>query len=148
MLKCFVSFKISSLFTVGLQLRLPKSTPLLYDHYSRFNATTGCSAPVSCIGTLILKIAVFCIAPLTSRRLVPTVPYKSLNQTRATFTPDTIYSVTEFPADLSWIPIMHPVLMSFLFFTTHLQWFIFIRLSDSHLPNLFRLFLNAHDLCS
>src|SRR5260364_340382 len=48
---------------------------------------------------IILKISVFCISPLASRQLVPSVPYKSLHQTHATYTPDITCSVTELPSD-------------------------------------------------
>src|SRR5260363_15472 len=87
------------LLTVGFKSRPSNATPSLHGQYSRFLTTTGCSVPVPCIGTLILKISVFCVSPLASRRLVPAVPYKSLHQTHATYTPDTTCSVTELPAD-------------------------------------------------
>jgi|ERR1700733_5979893 hypothetical protein len=70
-------------------------------HYSDFTATTSCSAPVSCIGTLILAVSATWISPLTSRRLVPAVPYRSPNQTHAIYTPDTTYTITRLSVDLS-----------------------------------------------
>jgi hypothetical protein len=43
----------------------------------------------------MLEISASCLSPFTSKRLVPTVPYQSLDQTHATYTPDTACSVTE-----------------------------------------------------
>lgn len=55
-----------------------------------------------CLSTLILTVCLAWISPLTSRRLVPTVPYESLDQTHATCMPDTIYPIIRLPVDLSW----------------------------------------------
>ncbi|WP_139016882.1 hypothetical protein [Candidatus Odyssella thessalonicensis] len=76
------------------------------------------------------------MSPLSSRRLVPVVPRKSLNHTHAIYTPDTVYTVIRFPVDLSRNLWTIPVLMSVLRITTRHQWFIYIRLYDSYLPSL------------
>src|SRR5260363_335971 len=71
-----------------------------------------CSVLVSCFGTFIFEFSASCISPLTSTRLVPTVPYQSLYQNHASYTPDTTCSVTECLASSSWSYFTPPALMS------------------------------------
>ncbi len=56
------------------------------------------------------------ISPLASERQVPAVPLKRLNQSHATFMPDTTHPVNRFPMDLSQVNDSPLVLMSSLRF--------------------------------
>ena len=81
---------------------------------------------------------------------LPIVPWENLNLNHATSTPDTTYPEASYPISLSWMNRKHPVLMSqIISFSTLYRWFIFIRLSSSHLAEFFHsAFLNAHDQSS
>ena len=114
-------------------------------HYRNFFTTTSCSAPVLCIGTLILVDLATWISPLPSYRLVPVVPQKSQNQDHATYTPSTTYTVSSLLVDLSWVTLKSPFLMLLGAYRCFFQWFTFVRLPDLHLTISYRLFLNAYD---
>jgi len=63
----FVLLNYSScLSQLIFQHRQPNVVPSLHAHYKHFITTTNNSAPVLCIGTLILINLVICISPLTS----------------------------------------------------------------------------------
>lgn len=100
-MKDFVLLKISSSFLSCTLIQQPNAVPSLQSHYSPFITTTNCSVLVPSIGTLTLVDFATWFSPLAPWRLVPVVPYKSLNQTHATCTPDTIYPVIRFPVGLS-----------------------------------------------
>src|SRR5260363_290455 len=114
--KAWSGSKSPPIFPSWIQSTPPKATPLLHHHYSDFFATTNCSVPVSCFGTFIFEFSVSCISPLTSTRLVPTVPYQSLYQNHASYTPDTTCSVTECLASSSWSYFTPPSFDVFLTF--------------------------------
>jgi hypothetical protein len=73
-------------------------------------------------------------SPLSSRRLVPAVPYRSPNQNHASYTPVAICPVTKLPTDLSQVMETPLVLTTCLWITTRQQKFRSIRLSDPYLP--------------
>ena len=56
---------------VGLWPRLNNAAPSLQPHYRTFITTTGCSAPVPRIGTLVLSVSADWTSPLASGRQVP-----------------------------------------------------------------------------
>lgn len=124
----------TGLSPVRLQPCRPLPAPLLHDHYSHFITTTSCSVLVPSTGILTLVDFATWISPLSSRRLVPAVPYKSLNQTHATCTPNTTYPVIRSPVDLSESNFQTLILISQPLTTLH-QWFVFTRLFDRHLPS-------------
>ena len=62
------------------------------------------------------------------------VPFKSLTQIHATFTPEAAWAVNRLPPNLSWIKHRDPVLTSSLSFRRLIEWFAYARLSESHLP--------------
>src|ERR1700749_473866 len=69
-----------------------KATPSLQPHYRTLVTTTGCSAPVPRIGTLILIGSAYldfslCIGATGSR-----VPHRSLVRSHAAFMPDAIWA--------------------------------------------------------
>ena len=72
-------------------------------------------------------------SPLSSRRLVPAVPYRSPNQNHASYTPVAICPITKHPTDLSQVIETPLVLTTCLWITTRQQRFRSIRLSDSYL---------------
>ena len=53
------------------------ATPSLRPHYRIFSTTTGCSAPVPCIGSSDTRGTTTCVAPLASRRQVLTFRTKA-----------------------------------------------------------------------
>jgi len=78
-------------------------------------------------------------SPLSSRRLVPAVPYRSPNQNHASYTPVATCPVTKFPTDYSQVIETPLVLTTCLWITTRQQRFRFIRLSDSYLLECFSM---------
>ncbi len=87
----------------------------------------------------MLEVSASCTSPLTSRRLVPAVPYESPDQTHATYTPDTAHTVNQAPCELI-LKFRHDLNFDVIRVTTRQQWFRVIRLSDPYLPNLFSTF--------
>src|SRR6266705_4339015 len=122
-----------------------------YDHLTR----SLCSSPISVLprsyGSVrpsalprYSRLAVFpaCASPLTSKRLVPAVPRKSLHPIHALSTPVVVCPIIRLPTDLSqrWKPPL--VLTTLMDLTTRLRRFTFVRLSDAHLLKVFlELFL-------
>ena len=92
---------------------MPNATPSLQPYYRIFITTTSCSAPVSCFSTLILIVLAIWISSLTSRRLVPAVPYRSPDKNHAIYTPDTAHPITRHPMSLSQVMETPLILMSF-----------------------------------
>ena len=122
---------------------MPDATPSLHPHYTDFITTTSCSAPVSCLSTLILIVLAIWISPLTSRRLVPAVPYRSPDKNHAIYTPDTAHPITRHSMSFSQVMETLLILMSFLWITTRQQWFRPIRLSYHYLPSLYLHFTST-----
>jgi hypothetical protein len=80
-----------------------------------------------------LKLLTSWNSPLSSRRLVPAVPYRSPNQNHASYTPVVICPITKLPTDWSQVIETPLVLTTCLRITTRQQRFRSIRLSDSYL---------------
>lgn len=74
-----------------------------------------------------------CASPLTSERLVPAVPHKSLDQLHAPYTPAAACPVIRFPTGLSQEIETPLVLTTSLWLTTRHRRFTFVRLSDPYL---------------
>ncbi len=95
--------------------------------------TTGDSAPVPCLGTLILHgdlpLGLLPFHQGTGSH----VPHRSLGQDHATSTPDTAHTVSTFLVDSSRGSGPTPVLMSTVSVSTRLRWFTCVRLLDPHL---------------
>ena len=89
----FASITGSSCITVGLWPRLNNAAPSVQPHYRTFIPTTGCSAPVLRIGTLALAVLAACGVSLGIGTTGSHVPYESLVELRATYTPDAARAV-------------------------------------------------------
>ena len=77
---------------VALSPELNNATPSLQSHYRTFIATTGCSVPVPCIGTLILIGSAYLDFSLNIRATGSRVPHRSLDQSHAAFMPDAAWA--------------------------------------------------------
>jgi hypothetical protein len=77
---------------VDLRPELNNATPSLQPHYRAFITTTGCSAPVPRIGTLILAGASCLDVSLRIGATGSHVPRKSLPQSHAAFMPDAAWA--------------------------------------------------------
>src|SRR5208282_2269037 len=73
---------------VGPGFELNNATPSLQPYYRTFLTTTGCSAPVPCIGTLTLIGSAYLDFSLNIRATNSRVPHRSLDQSHAAFMPD------------------------------------------------------------
>ena len=82
---------------VDLRPELNNATPSLQPHYRAFVTTTGCSAPVPRIGTLILAGASCLDVSLRIGATGSHVPRKSLPQSHAAFMPDAGWAGTSQP---------------------------------------------------
>ncbi len=80
-----------------------------------------------------LVISATCASPLTSERLVPAVPHRSLDQLHASYTPAAACPVIRCPASLSQKIETPLVLTTSLWITTRQRRFTFVRLSDPYL---------------
>lgn len=117
----------------------------LHLHYRNFFTTTNHSAPAACIGiSLLCHLLEF--LPLHQVQ-VPSVPYKGLNQLRATSMPDAICTVNRVLADFffpsqssqgtSGFDVIYDI-------STCHRWFTCVHLSDSYMVHRLHLFRNAH----
>src|SRR5208337_3605412 len=73
---------------VALRPELNNATPSLQPYYRTFITTTGCSAPVPRIGTLILAGTACLDFSLRIGATGSRVPHRSLDQSHAAFMPD------------------------------------------------------------
>jgi hypothetical protein len=108
----FVLSNSSSHQMVDSQIKLHNSTPSFHPHYRDFFTTTGCPASVLRISTLTLGGLPLGFLLLHRIDRFPQFHTKSLNQTRATYMPDTIHPANRFPMDLSQNKYKTLVLMS------------------------------------
>jgi len=79
---------------------LNNATPSLQFHYRTFITTTGCSAPVPRIGTLILAGTTYLDFSLRIGATGSHVPHKSLSCSHAAFMPDAVWAVIRPPPRL------------------------------------------------
>src|SRR5271165_607828 len=77
---------------VDLTPELNNTTPSLQPYYRTFLTTTGCSAPVPCIGTLTLIGSAYLDFSLNIRATGSRVPHRSLDQSHAAFMPDAAWA--------------------------------------------------------
>ncbi len=77
---------------VALRPELNNATPSLQPHYRTFITTTGCSAPVPRIGTLILIGSTYLDFSLSIGATGSCVPHRSLVQSHAAFMPDAAWA--------------------------------------------------------
>src|SRR5208282_435916 len=77
---------------VDLTPELNNATPSLQPYYRTFLTTTGCSAPVPRIGTLILAGTACLDFSLRIGATGSRVPHKSLDQSHAAFMPDAAWA--------------------------------------------------------
>ncbi len=119
---------------VGSEPGLNNAAPSVQPHYRAFIPTTGCSAPVLRIGTLILAVVAACDLSLGIGTTGSHVPYKSLVELRAAYTPDAVQSVSEHPPNSSRELSQPPVLTSPKQISTLPQRFAYARLSQPCLP--------------
>jgi hypothetical protein len=77
---------------VALSPEMNNATPSLQSHYRTFITTTGCSAPVPCIGTLTLIGSAYLDFSLNIRATGSRVPHRSLDQSHAAFMPDAAWA--------------------------------------------------------
>ena len=84
------------------------------------------------------RLAVFaaCASPLTSKRLVPAVPRKSLHPIHAPSTPVAVCPVIRHLTDLSQKGYTLLVLTTFASLRRVFEGFTFVRLSDAHLHEI------------
>src|ERR1700686_5318445 len=75
---------------VALRPELNNATPSLQPHYRTFITTTGCSAPVPRIGTLILAGTTYLDLSLRIGATGSHVPRRSLAQSHAASMPDAV----------------------------------------------------------
>jgi hypothetical protein len=68
------------------------------------------------------------------------VPCPSLDQSHATYTPDTTWPISRHPPCFSWERFAPPVLMSPEFLSMRRQWLTFVRLSDPYMTCLSHAF--------
>ena len=83
--------------------RLPKqdtAAPSVQPHYRAFNPTTGSSAPVPCIGNLILVGSADLAGSLGIKTTGSHVPCKSLSRSHAAFEPDAAWAGLQGSAQL------------------------------------------------
>src|SRR6266542_2514141 len=93
------------------QLELDRPPPSLHCHYGSFTTTTKWSVPDQGIGIFCLAFVALSIFPLHPRS-GSQVPYESLNESHAPYTPDAVWPVDRFPPDCSRSPSETPVLTS------------------------------------
>ena len=77
---------------VDLTPELNNATPSLQPHYRAFTTTTGCSAPVPRIGTLILIGSAYLDFSLSIGATGSRVPHRSLVQSHAASMPDAAWA--------------------------------------------------------
>src|SRR5208337_3227197 len=77
---------------VDLTPEFNNATPSLQPYYRTFLTTTGCSAPVPCIGTLTLIGSAYLDFSLNIRATGSRVPHRSLDQSHAAFMPDAAWA--------------------------------------------------------
>ena len=118
---------------VDLRPELNNATPSLQPHYRAFVTTTGCSAPVPRIGTLILAGASCLDVSLRIGATGSHVPRKSLPQSHAAFMPDVARAAFRTAPEL--IPEDgRPSGFDIIFgISTRHQRFAFARLSEAYL---------------
>src|SRR5450759_2739889 len=85
------------LASVGPSPRLNNAAPSLQPHYRTFITTTGCSAPVLRIGTLVLTVLAACDFFLCLGATGSHVPYQSPVELRAASMPDAAWAVSGIP---------------------------------------------------
>src|ERR1700679_1125391 len=85
---------------VALRPELNNATPSLQPHYRTFITTTGCSAPVPRIGTLILIGFAHLDFSLSIVATGSCVPHRSLVSSQAAFMPDATWTEIRPPSRL------------------------------------------------
>ena len=118
----------------------PDTTPSLQPHYRTFVATTDRSAPVLPLATLASWRRPLVLLAFAWERLVPAVPFESLCQIHAPYTPVAACPVTRCPAGFSQKSSTPLVLTTSLPLRRVVGRFAFARLSDPHLRSLIRAF--------
>ncbi len=133
------------LLPVGPEPQLNNAAPSVQSHYRTFNPTTSRSAPVLRIGTPVLAVVAACDRSLGIGATGSHVPYKSLVELRAAYTPDAARAAFRQPPNSSRKMGQPPVLASSNPISTLHQRFACARLSQPYLPDSSsRLFYNAH----
>src|ERR1035441_1720727 len=92
------SFTSMSACSTRMFRELDRPPPSLDCHYSSFIATAKWSAPDRSISTFCLAFLRLSIFPLHLRS-GSQVPYESLNESHAPYTPDAVWPVHRFPPD-------------------------------------------------
>jgi hypothetical protein len=82
-------------------------------------------------------VSTTCASPLTSKRLVPAVPYESPDQSHASYTPVAICPIAKLPTDSSQEIETPLVLTTILWITMRQQRFKSVRLTDLYLPEVY-----------
>ena len=118
---------------VDLRPELNNATPSLQPHYRAFVTTTGCSAPVPRIGTLILAGASCLDVSLRIGATGSHVPRKSLPQSHAAFMPDVVRAAIRPSPRLVPGQRHLPGFDIVDTLSTRHQRFAFARLSETHL---------------
>jgi hypothetical protein len=134
---------------VGRRPRPDTAAPSVQPHYKAFNPTTDSSAPVSCIGSLILAGSTNLDLSLGIKTTGSHVPCKSLSRSHAAFEPDVAWAGLQVSAQTP--PEMTTDLgldINAAFSTIHRR-FAFARLSETYQSGIAsRPFCNAHHHCS
>ena len=86
---------------VARSIKPDDDAPSVQPHYRTFTPTTSVSAPVPRIGTLILAESFRLDFSLRIGTTGSQVPYRSLNQSHATFMPDADWAVSRHRPNLS-----------------------------------------------
>ena len=132
-------------FRLTIFQNLDNTAPSLHFHYRNFITTTGCSAPVTRIGTFVLAGPPLGVFPFRHRATGSQVLSRSLCHVHASSVPATAWTVNRFPPDLSRASDSLPVLMTSLRFRHFIRGsLVFVSIGTHLTKSCFAFYRNAH----